>query len=211
MGVQPMKVVVLDFDGTLYKNNSFPCWIRYCLRRSLVEWEFAIFMRIFFSLLLRKLIGIYTHSKFKEKINSIDYPKGWSDDFCESLVFDYNEGVVSRIKSISDYYLILSTAAPFCYAQKIRSDPSIKIDHIISSNSKDGLFFDNQGLMKRDITMEFIRDSGFSGISVLFLTDHHSDVYFAKESNEVVLCNPNDKALCTFLSEGVDFSVLRSK
>lgn len=202
-------VVVLDFDGTLYKKNSFPLWVMYCLRRALRELRLPLLLRLISYLFLRKFFFLYGHNEFKEKINNIKYPQCWAKDFCSDLVVDYNEIVLSELKMLSCSCIMISTAAPECYARCIIPVDGFLLNYIICSENKDGVFMDNSGQKKMERTIAYIDEIGLSQSPLIFFTDNFIDSPLARISSRVFLCEPNDKDINRYRSEGIEFTVLR--
>ncbi|WP_417277125.1 HAD family hydrolase [Castellaniella sp.] len=203
-------IAVLDFDGTVYKGNSFPVWIKYCLRRSLRERRMIVLLEILFLIFMRKIIFIYDHVSFKKKINEICYPECWAKDFCSGLVCDYNSEVMRKVKELPCSHVIISTAAPECYAAHIVFEGDVPLSHIVSSGTTDGMFIDNFGFSKMERTVRYIKNAGLSGLSIAVFTDHHSDFPLAKLSDALFLCNPDKEDIDFYRSEGVEFTILSS-
>lgn len=209
--VENIMVVILDFDETLYKKNSFPGWIRYCLRRSLREYRVSLFITILFYVFMRKVMSVYDHVFFKKKINQILYPDSWAVDFCRTLVSDYDAVVVNEVKKLKSSCVIISTAAPACYADHIIVGDLFVVGQIVSSGPCDGGFSDNCGIEKKRRTLNCLRDLGRGEEELVLFTDHMSDAPLGQISKHVFLCNPRNEDLLHYSSQGIGFSVLRSK
>lgn len=196
-------VLVVDFDGTIYKGNSFPGWIIFCLRRSLVELRFRLLFRMALLLFLRKICRVISHEEFKHGINKISYPESWAYDFCCSLENGFDERVLRHISDFPLHPLVISTAAPWCYAKALVRCSRLKVISVISSAEVEGVFVNNYGPKKLEMTVDFLSRAGFSGMEIILFTDHHSDIHLARKSSITYLCNSDSKTLCLYKSNGV--------
>lgn len=201
------RVVVVDFDGTLFEGNSFPLWIYFCLKRSLRDLNFLILLRLLALLFGRKIFN-FSHYKFKRGIDRIAYPDCWALDFKKELSPKFSETVIKMVKGLQPCSLIISTAAPSCYAREFLQLPNLRFDYLISSTTVDGVFLDNCGERKRDNTLSLLKEFKLTG-RLLFFTDHQDDIPLAQVVDEVYLCDPSDEAFKKFHLAGVKFSLVR--
>lgn len=153
------KVVCVDFDGTLIRTNSFPKWILFCLERSIKEMRLLLAVQLVTLLFLRKAMSSLSHVEFKKMINDLNYPEGWSEYFCKKLYKDYrSHAVFTKIKALDVDKVILTTAAPCCYAKSLAQVFTIKgarLEVLCSHLKKQG-FFDNYRENKKGLTLNHI-------------------------------------------------------
>lgn len=208
-----MRCFLVDFDGTLVRVNSFPLWIKFCLRKSFLEFRYFLLAKIFFLLFLRKFFNLISHEVFKAKLDSFCYPPGWVHDFV-SCLYEKNrvDLVLDRINQLgSDCDMVLiTTAAPSCYAKEISGFfyfNNINTKVVSSYCSSDGVYFDNYRGNKLTRIREILDFDSISNF-VLF-TDSPDDLHLAEISSTIFLCNPTDKSLEEFSGHNLKVEVLR--
>ncbi len=201
------KIACVDFDGTLIRSNSFPKWVLFSLKGSLKEGRLILFLQIFILLSLRKVIPLLSHVEFKKRINSLNYPKGWADAFCEKL---YQENislaVLTQIKKLGVEKVIVTTAAPCCYAKSLPvrfAFEKVNFD-VLCSHLQDQCFYDNYRENKKELTLAHIGNNEF----VLF-TDHRDDIAIAKCAKDVFLCNPTHHNREIFDAENIQYDLIQ--
>ncbi|MGB7399884.1 HAD family hydrolase [Castellaniella sp.] len=204
-------IAVLDFDGTVCRKNSFPVWIKYCLKRAVREGRWRLLLRLSFLIFMRKILFIYDHKAFKKKVNEINYPGQWATRFCSDLVPDYDANVLAKLRELPCSHIVISTAAPECYAACIAFSGDLPLSHIICSRVIEGVFVDNSGLSKMVQTFRYMKQAGLSGLPLAVFTDHYSDSPLAGLADELFLCNPRKIDVEHYLSEGMRFTILGSK
>src|SRR5690606_35383747 len=109
-------IAIFDFDGTLVGINSFPVWILFILKKSILNARFDIFIKILFLIFRRKLIFGFSHLEFKERlvllINGL-----WASEFADSIRNDKNIvawACMERHLQGGDL-VVISSAAPLDY------------------------------------------------------------------------------------------------
>lgn len=182
-------ILVSDFDGTLIRVNSFPKWILFVLKKSFLSFNLTLLFFVTVALVKRKFFSNISHLEFKQIIDGFDYPKGWSFEFVTIIFSKYkSEAVLSEIGKFSFESLLITTAAPECYAQAIPF--VLKKDNIeasiLCSRMVDNEFVDNYQQQKKKLALKYIKDEEF-----IFFTDHYDDLALAKYAQTLYLCNPS--------------------
>lgn len=201
-----MKVAV-DFDGTVLKTNSFPLWIKFSLKNALIEKRLGLFFCLTFLILFRKIIPVMKHSDFKKRINALGYPEDWPNRFCEGLFQKYhNSQIIKKIESYHSKSVVITTAAPCCYAKVIPNYFRFngRKPHILCSFMHGKIFIDNYKVKKKENTLTFFEYAPF-----IFFTDHKDDLTLALRAQYTYLCNPGTQSLSAFQQAGIDFILLK--
>lgn len=200
------QIICIDFDGTLIRGNSFPLWIKFVLKKSIRSGRFILFFYLGFILFLRKILGYLDHVSFKAKVDSINYPSSWAEEFCGDLFKQQLASeVMDKIHSLKASNFIVTTAAPACYAEAIprwflfdQVSPTI-----LSSHFRGDYYYDNYRKNKAALTLGIV-DSNY----ILF-TDHIDDFSLAEQADQVFLCNPSNSCLKSYQNSSVQFVLLK--
>lgn len=195
-------IVVTDLDGTLIEFNTFPRWIIYCIYKSIHEKKYSILFRVSILLIRRKILRAISHRDFKISINKINYPINWATDFIKTLPL--SDRVIRKITEHAPAYVIISTAAPECYAKHLSDIPDLKVDKVIcSSNTPEG-FVDNFKNHKKTQTINYIATLK-EDYKLIFFTDHHDDIPLSAVADINYLCLPSEKTKAIFKEFGIKF------
>ena len=118
--MRKQRVLIVDFDGTYIRGNSFRMWVYHILKKTLIL-RFDIFLKVFFATFRRKVMKSLSHVEYKELIDSLAYPTCIIDDFFCLISEDVSSSVYKEIEKAkeSGFFstIILSTAAPSCYIE----------------------------------------------------------------------------------------------
>lgn len=196
------KIIICDFDGTLIKNNSFPDWVLFAARRSLLSFRFDIFFCVLFLLVKRKILRDINHDEFKRGIDGIDYPLSWGRDFCLRLKSGISEAVLDKILEVNLPVVIL-TAAPSCYGKYISTMFGFSIVDVYTSGFLNGVYCCNFGIKKLSRFNEV-----FQGVDYVLFSDHEDDFFLAKASRLFFLCNPTADAVDFYNKNGIEYFLI---
>lgn len=181
------KIIVVDFDKTLVRVNSFPRWVMFLLRSSVRDNRFYFFIYIFLLLGARK-VGIISHLYFKKKLMALGYPKYWDINFSKTLGEYLDQDLVVFINGISDgKKVIISSAAPVNYLNYFDLDVLNNCHAIQGSKIVEGVLLENIGIRKYEQL-----SSLFDCFEVLYcFTDHYLDFPLLNKSRIKYLVNPD--------------------
>ncbi|WAB92591.1 hypothetical protein OSS47_01005 [Pseudomonas citronellolis] len=195
-------IVVTDLDGTLIECNSFPQWIIYCIYKSIHEKKHSILFKVSILLIRRKILRTISHRDFKISINKINYPTNWAAEFVKTLPL--SDRVIRKIIEHSPAYIIISTAAPECYAKHIINIPDLKVDKVICSGETLEGFIDNFKNHKKTQTINYIATLK-EDYKLIFFTDHYDDIPLSAVADINYLCLASEKTKATFKESGIKF------
>lgn len=207
-----MKTIVVDFDGTLIRKNSFPNWIKFVLKSAINSFKFQIFFSVLSLLLRRKVLKNITHLEFKRRVDSLNYPSDWAKQFLKNLKASLSPKVYEAIENErrnDTRSLIVSTAAPECYARYI---PEVFFEKqnilCVCSRHQEGQGYFNNFQANKAASLEELLESepGF----ILF-TDHSDDYELAKRCDFFYLCNPNETDLQFFMKMGISYKLVQDR
>lgn len=207
------KAVIVDLDGTLLKVNTFEKYVYFSLKETLMSLKIYIVIEILFFLVIRKLRFI-SHTKLKYHIllkTNVFYDKFLLFKFVDSLLEDRNNQVIEKIHTFKkdNYFICLSTAAPFNYASIIanyfKMDACLATPVPISMGQKE--WQENIRNNKCNNTLSFLNNNNLT-FSVFF-TDHYDDIDLLKIRKEKnFLVNPNKKTVDEVESNGIDYQLI---
>lgn len=157
-----MKAVVVDFDGSLYRRNSFEDCVLMTLKACFKRMQLATFFRIAGWVALRKLRFI-SHARMKYQLQPVleaHYP---AEAFQERLHKGINKRVWKHCLAFrrDGYHLCLGTAAPSFYMEEIAQ--SLQFDSLSATERSEKPFHEwkeNQGENKRDNCLEILTQAG---------------------------------------------------
>ena len=182
-------MIVVDFDETLIKVNSFPLWVKYLMKVSIHSFNVRIFFKVFYLSLKRK-IRILSHREYKALLCLIEIPLRWQEEFALSMSMKVNIELLKRLRIKEK--IIVATAAPRVYAEKLANcifDGKEIV--VIASEWRNDKFIDNVGLRKLQSIFELFPEEEIN----CFYTDHEDDLPTMCYSKEVFLVG--DRLLST--------------
>lgn len=197
------KLIVVDLDGTLVKDNSFHFFLTGLFRHALKDFSFysvGALTKIFSFAALRKA-RICSHERLKQELQKIwvGFESRGQGYFLEKRLSSYLKkslrmDLISYLESIKgiDDKVVLATAAPEEYVELIAKQLRV-IDVVIATPSiKKDTWFHNLGQQKWDNISLLMNGQDFEIIS---FTDHQDDLPLLSNSNSSYLFPPlSDRA-----------------
>lgn len=170
-----MRAVVIDFDGTLYRGNSFEDCVLMTMKRAFGQGHWLCALRIVFWIALRKL-RLISHARLKYHLQPILEKHYDSKAFLLHLRLHLNEELWEECRQYRElgYHLCLATAACDFYIKDIAED--LQFDSYCatpSSNQSYAQWKENRGEVKRDSCLRLLAAAGAE--LELVITDHPDD------------------------------------
>lgn len=203
-----LNTVVTDLDGTLIAGNSFTEWVRFLLLKSASTRSFGRFAELLVLAARRKILRIDSHREFKSKIDALQVPGEWIEEFSFHMAAFANMKVLRRIEELQAKRVIVTTAAPCCYCDALIRALGIHAAAILCSHERLGQFFENVGANKLTSLKASFPDLFHDDAGFLFFTDHVDDLPMAAFARAVILCHPSEEAKRRFRSERIDFELI---
>jgi len=213
---QNKKAVVVDFDGTFVKVNSFELFIKYLLFFSFLHVQFRLFTFLSFEILKRKLrleshgemkMHILWHLKNNETYNVLPA-------FLTRLSSYINKNVLAIVEERKQKgcVIILSSAAPEYYLKPFVRQYANLFDFVLSTpvpnSDKDSLWSENICNTKFKRTISFLQNHNFS--FSIFLTDHYDDIPLLEiQKSKNILVNPSKYTLEKVKEKNIKFEILK--
>jgi|WetSurMetagenome_2_1015567.scaffolds.fasta_scaffold83277_2 phosphoserine phosphatase len=208
-------MIVVDFDNTLIKVNSFPRWVFFTMTRSLLAGRFALFMRMAVLLARRKISRHISHKEFKSSLLLLGLPDKWQRQFARKLLFfmrgEIHSDIAGYIKKGND--VVLCSAAPQGYLEYFAGAAFEELKgqkgrvFAIGSGIVAGRLYDNSGADKVDSIK-----NRFNGapVNVLY-TNSCDDMPLAEMAEKVYLVGPSEKDLACYVRAFPGKTVLYEK
>jgi len=201
-----INLVVFDFDGTLYKGNSFHDFMIYFFKVTLVKFHWLLTIKIVWAVLLR-VLGVFNHEGMKKKI--VFYAMGFLDrnqiqDFVFHLFDGLNQTVYEKLTEIQNNQevILISSAAPCIYMNALAKN--FNVANVHCSGFKESLWIENI----RDHKLLLLEED-FEGYHFMTLyTDHYDDISLSQSFQQVFLVNPSQVTTEKYLEAGVEFELL---
>jgi phosphoserine phosphatase len=195
-------MIVVDFDCTLIKVNSFPRWVFFILTQSLLSGRLSLFWRIAVLLAQRKILGRISHEDFKKQCMLSGFPDDWNRRFAEKcaafLRQDLYTDIVDFIRT-GDTVAVCS-AAPQCYLEPFAGFVFREFKDrvfVIGSKIVNGGLVNNCGTEK----VKNLR-AAFNALSVnTVYTNSYDDMPLAAVAEKTVLVGPCKKERERYLKE----------
>lgn len=208
-----MKLIVVDLDGTLIDANSFHIWISFSAQRLLLRGSILRLMKLAFWVGLRyaRIVPHQTMKKYVLRATD-DFALDVLDLFAKKLKTKINDQTMLEVKPLlgsDEYRVILATAAPIHYAERLAR--LIGITEVIGTNANttDPEWFEAIRENKLKALKEAIGDDQFQRIDLL-MTDHHDDLPLLEISDRVILVKPSDITISILKEKNIDtFKVIR--
>lgn len=204
-----MKNIVIDFDGTLIRKNSFPLWIKFVIKKSFFSIRGKTMVTLVWLLIQRKLLKRMGHIEFKEKVDALNVPSHWGLEFMQGLESSLSRVVFHYVNKDLDQStrLIISTAAPECYAKYI---PEV----FFSEQEVICLFsygFDKKGYFNnfQENKLTSYKRVAQKGETFILFSDHSDDYELSKNAEKFYLCNPRKEHQVFFNERNVTFTLIR--
>lgn len=207
------KAVVVDFDKTLVKVNSFELFYTELVRYSIRKNDLSLFSFLAYELLIRKA-RIIAHAELKRRLLVFIQGKDFSlfiSDFVRKLNKHVNNEVLSICKKYKNegYRIYLSTAAPEIYVFPFLSNLYFEFDETICSPipTSNIEWKENLNENKKQNTLSLLVSKG-DELAVL-ITDHKDDLpllRIKKEKN--ILVHPNGDSLQAIRLEQIPYELL---
>ena len=207
------KAVIVDFDLTLVKVNSFELFYKELAKYFIQSLHINYFVFLLYLILLRKT-RLITHATLKKKtlffIENVDI-NSFISIFIEKLSTFLDYDVVDYIHKYrcEGYVCYLCTAAPEMYIIPFLKNTKLEFDEVICSAQpqKDLEWKENLGNAKKESTMKALKKRGET-LAVL-LTDHRDDMPLLKIRKEKnILIHPSIHTIEEVEKEHIEYDVL---
>jgi phosphoserine phosphatase len=195
-------MIVVDFDRTLIKVNSFPRWVFFILAQSLLSGRFPLFWRIAVLLAQRKILGRISHEDFKKRCMLSGFPDDWNRRFAGKCAAFLREELYSDIVDFirTGDTVVLCSAAPQCYLEPFAGIVFKEFKDrvfIIGSKIVNGGLVNNFGMEKvNNLKAMFTAPA----VSMVF-TNSYDDMPLAAIAEKTVLVGPGKKERERYLKE----------
>lgn len=202
---------VFDFDGTLIRINSFPCWVLFLIGYSFLNFRFSIAIKVIKLLIKREIKNKINHPDFKKALMDLHFTEDYHKNFAIFLSFFVRKNLMKELKSLykKNHKIVITSAAPEIYLTKtigiilpeIYNDltiigAKIKNDHLNGNHKKEKLLnLYESGFLKQDEKV------------VKLFTDSWDDSEIAYHSENIILISPSTKCKRKYS----EVSVLASK
>lgn len=207
------KAVVVDFDLTLIKVNSFELFYKELAIYVLRTYQLNTLTFLIWQIILRK-IRFISHAELKKRLLEFLERHSMEDfilEFVRKLSTLVNHEVVDFYEKyrLEGYSICLCTAAPALYIEPFLAITGLRFDAAIYSpkpllNQK---WEENLSEKKKENTLSLMKERG--EILAVLLTDHYDDLpllLVKKEKN--ILVNPTMYSLETINAAGVKYDLL---
>lgn len=169
------KALVVDFDGSLYRGNSFEDCVKMATKHACRQGQLLAVLRICFWVGLRKIRCI-NHARMKYHLLPILEKHLPLPEFTDHLQLHLNEEVLEQCEAYRalGYHLCLATAAPRFYIEGLAT--MLKFDSCCATESAHlpyAQWKENKGEEKRDRCLQLLALAGAE--LELFITDHQDD------------------------------------
>jgi phosphoserine phosphatase len=195
-------MIVVDFDKTLIKVNSFPRWVFFNLTQSLLTGRLALFLRIAVLLAQRKILGRIAHDDFKKSLMLSGFPDDWNRRFAGKCAAFLREeiclDIVNFIKGGDT--VVLCSAAPECYLKAFAGIVFGELKEkvfVAGSRIVNGGLVNNSGNEKVRRLREMFNSPSVS----MVYTNSYDDAPLAGIAEKVFLVNPLQKDIKRYLVE----------
>lgn len=197
------KKVIVDFDETLIRVNSFTQWVLFLWLYSIKRCNFNTFFSVSKFIFYRKVIKRDNHQAFKKRIIQLELPEDYYTNFSKRISKSINLEVVHLIHKLleNEHKIAISSAAPENYLKPFISNYFYGKDIlVIGSTIENNMLNDNFGENKMNnlIRKSFLKT--YEAFEILF-TDSYHDLPLAKLADKVYLVKPKDKSRKIFFNE----------
>lgn len=207
------KAVVVDFDLTLVKVNSFELFYKKLFVYGVTNLKVKLIAFLVFQIILRKT-KLISHSELKRSVliflKNRDY-KSFVDNFAIELNTKISDSVLSCITTYknSGYNIYLCTAAPSLYISPFIRFCKFIFDGVISTPfpQKNGGWVENIRECKRNSILSLLEKKG--DMLSIVITDHKDDIpllQIDKEKN--ILVNPDKETLLELAAINIPFDII---
>jgi len=209
------KAIVVDFDGTFVKVNSFELFAKYLVFFSISHINFRLFAFLFLELLKRKF-RLESHEELKKHIlfylknNCID---NVLSTFLICLKSYVNDDVLNRLRKWKqeEYIIVLSSAAPEYYLKYFIQQYPDLFDYTLSTptpkSNQDLSWNENIREIKCKRTVTFLQINNLE--FTFFLTDHYDDIPLLKvHKSKNILISPSNYTIEKLTKNNVKFEIL---
>lgn len=207
------KAVVVDFDKTLVKVNSFELFYKELVRLSIRKYDLTLLLFLVFELVIRKA-RLITHAELKRRLLLFLNRKNLSN-FIGEFVDTLYKTVENRVLEVSleykkkGYRIYLSTAAPELYVIPFLSKLKFEFDEVICSPIPNSSieWKENLNENKKQNTLSLLASQG-DELAVI-LTDHKDDLPLLRINKEKnILVHPNESSLQAVKLENIPYELL---
>jgi phosphoserine phosphatase len=205
-------MIVVDFDSTLIKVNSFPRWVLFNLTHSLLAGRFALFFKVALLLARRKIARRISHEEFKSGLLLLGLPDEWQHQFAGKLIASMRREIHADLVEYGNKgnEVVLCSAAPQGYLESFAESALGGLNNrvfAIGSRIVDGRLYNNSGADK----VLSLQDR-FKGASVSVLyTNSCEDMPLAGIAEKVFLVDPSKKDLARYRRAFPEKAVLYEK
>ncbi len=210
------QAIVIDFDGTFIKINSFELFVKYILLYSVTHFNLRIFIFLFIEVLKRKL-RLESHKEMKKNIlyfldKKID--KKILSIFIIKLKNSVNNKVLEILKKKKEegFIIILSSAAPEFYLNLFIQHFTHLFDFSLSTPTpksyRDLSWFENIGITKCEHTIKLLQKNNLN--FSIFMTDHYDDIPLLEiEKFKNIIVNPSEHTINKLQERNINYYILK--
>lgn len=182
-----MKAVVVDFDGTLYRGNSFEDCVKMTLKGCLKKWHIASALRISTWVALRKL-RLVSHARMKYQLQPVLEKRYDKQAFLLHLRLHINQEIWEECLQYRalNYHLCLATAAPEFYIESLAEN--MNFDSYCATPRSQvpyNQWKENRGESKKEHCLQLLAQADAS--LELLITDHADDLPLLKVAKHHII------------------------
>lgn len=207
------KAVIVDFDGTLVKINSFEKFFKQLFKYWIMNLKIGYSLYLLFLILIRKM-KLIEHAELKKR--TLQYVQNkdikiFIEQFSKKLISDVNANVVEIIQNYRNegYAIHLCTAAPKLYIEKFTSYFSFKFDEIVCTDSPTEEMDWKENLGEHKLYSTNILLHKRSEKLMVLLTDSYDDIPLLKiHKLKNIIVNPSEKTIKLLKKENIPFELI---
>ncbi len=187
------SVHIVDYDGTLYRGNSFRNWLAFLFVWGVFTGHFRLAGRLALAV-GNRLIGKGGHRGLKHSVQIAwrergpppTQKEGWLKIFCNFQRKRIRQDLLDQIHSSGGTFMVAS-AAPVDYLASMKG--AIGYHYLVCtlSPSDDARWRENIGAEKRDEVVRVLKNEGLMPARCILYSDHRDDLPLFDFVDEVVL------------------------
>lgn len=207
------KAVIVDFDLTLVKVNSFEMFYKEQVLYSLREMRLIRFLFFLVNIVLRK-VKIISHSELKKRVLGYLYTED-NSQFMSSFIKKLDSCIALDVLALCEdfkskgFSVYLCTAAPSIYILPFLKSIPFKFDDVVCTPNytRGANWTENLNVHKKESVESLLLQKN-EYLSVL-ITDHRDDLPLLKlQKNRNILVRPSKKTLNALEKENVKFELI---
>lgn len=189
-----MRLVhIVDYDGTLYRGNSFRNWLVFLFVWGLFTGHIRLVCRLVHAG-GKRLVRKGGHPELKHSVQiawrergpSLRQKESWLKAFCKVQRKRIRQDLLNKIQASGGTFMVAS-AAPVDYLESMKD--SIGYNYLVCTPSpmEDAFWRENIGAKKREEVVRVLKKEGLLPARCILYSDHRDDLPLFDFVDEVVL------------------------